>query len=107
MSTAGKKAGKKQSVPAKKSISKTGSALPSAQRDASPKISIRSILDVCIGASSLVEITINSLEAREIGDPEQEVLRHALKVIWSIHDFIHEATSNEPDDNGDHEADEP
>lgn len=33
---------------------------------------------------------MHSLESQEIGFPEQEVLRRALKSIWSVHDWIYE-----------------
>jgi len=54
----------------------------------SQPVSINSILEECVGATSLIEVTLHSLEAREIGHPEQEVLKRALKVIWSVYDWI-------------------
>jgi hypothetical protein len=51
-------------------------------------VSIDSILEECVSATSLIEVTLHSLEAREIGHPEQEVLKRALKVIWSVYDWI-------------------
>lgn len=52
-------------------------------------------LDECVGAICLVEVTMHSLESQEIATPEQEVLKRALKAIWSVHDWIYE---RRPDD---------
>ena len=51
-------------------------------------VSIDSILEECVSATSLIEVTLHSLEAQEIAHPEQEVLKRALKVIWSVYDWI-------------------
>lgn len=47
-----------------------------------------SVLDECIAAISLVDVTVHSLELREIASPEQEVLKRALEVFWFVHDWI-------------------
>ena len=50
---------------------------------------------------------MHSLESREIGHPEQEVLKRALKLIWSVHDWIDETKSNGTDDENDDGEGEP
>ena len=102
MSATRKRAGKRKSVPAKKSAPKTDSPIVSQRRGASGSVSARSILDECIGAICLVEVTLHSLESQEIASPEQEVLKRALKAIWSVHDWIYELS---PDDLDDEDAD--
>ena len=60
-------------------------------RTTRPTAAIRSrsqILDECHLAVSLVEVTQRSLESLDVAYPEQEVLRRALKAIWSVHDWI-------------------
>lgn len=59
--------------------------------------SAESILDECVGAICLVEVTLHSLESQEIASSEQEVLRRALKSIWSVHDWIYELKPNGTD----------
>lgn len=48
---------------------------------------------------------MNSLESQDIASPEQEVLKRALKAIWSVHDWIYELTpdvfADEDTDRGD------
>lgn len=70
-------------------------------------VSARSILDECIVATSLVEVTLHSLEGNEIGYPEQEVLKRALKVMWVVHDWIDDSNPDlgDEDDEGDDEGD--
>ena len=97
MSAARTQAGKRKSAPAKKSTAKTGSPAVSQPRGASRPVSVQSILGECIGAISLVEVAMRSLESQEIGNPEQEVLKRALKLIWSVHDWLHELNSDELD----------
>jgi hypothetical protein len=58
---------------------------------------LESALDECVGAVCLVEVTLRSLESREIGSPEQEVLRRALKSIWHVHDWVYEFMPNDLD----------
>nr|WP_298724310.1 hypothetical protein [uncultured Steroidobacter sp.] len=62
---------------------------------ATKSISVETVLHECVGAICLVEVTLHSLESQEIAFPEQEVLRRALKSIWSVHDWIDEL---KPDD---------
>ena len=107
MSAARQRVRKKQSGPAIKRASKTASPAASVQQRVSPPVGARSILGECAGAICLVEVTMHSLEAREIGHPEQEVLKRALKVIWSVHDWIDESTANDPDADNDAEENEP
>jgi len=106
MSAARRAVGKKKSAPAKKSTSKTNSPGVSPRQGVSPPVGVRSILGECAGAICLVEVTMHSLESREIGHPEQEVLKRALNVIWSVHDWIDESTSGDPDEESDAEEDE-
>jgi len=101
MSAARTQAGKRESAPAKKSTAKTGSPAVSQSRVVSGVVSVQSILGECIGASSLVEVAMHSLESQEIGNPEQEVLKRALKLIWSVHDWLHELNSDDLDNQDD------
>ncbi len=57
---------------------------------ATKSVSVETVLNECVGTICLVEVTLHSLESQEIGFPEQEVLRRALKSIWSVHDWIYE-----------------
>lgn len=76
-------------------------AAPSRQKS-SALVGAHSALDECVGAICLVEVTLHSLESQEIASPEQEVLKRALKAIWSVHDWIYELS---PDDLDDEDAD--
>lgn len=60
----------------------------------------------CMTATSLVEVTLHSLEQNEIGHPEQEVLKRALKVMWVVHDWIDESNPDlgDEDDGGEDES---
>lgn len=69
---------------------------------ATKSVSVDTILDECVGAICFVEVTLHSLESQEIGFPEQEVLRRALKSVWSVHDWIYEL---KPDDTDGESAD--
>jgi hypothetical protein len=69
---------------------------------ASKSVSVGTVLNECVGAICFVEVTLHSLESQEIGFPEQEVLRRALKSIWSVHDWIDEL---KPDDTASESAD--
>lgn len=35
----------------------------------------------------MVEVVMNSLIGQEIGHPEAEVLKHALKVLWPVNEY--------------------
>lgn len=102
MSAARKRTGKRKPVPAKKSIPKADSPAASPRRGTAGPVSAGRILDECVGAICLVEVTLHSLESQEIASPEQEVLKRALKAIWSVHDWIYELS---PDDLDDEDAD--
>jgi hypothetical protein len=69
---------------------------------ATKSVSVETVLHECVGAICLVEVTLHSLESQEIAFPEQEVLRRALKSIWSAHDWIDEL---KPDDTAGESAD--
>lgn len=80
---------------------------PAATRPgAAAPVSARSILDECMAATSLIEVTLHSLEQNEIGHPEQEVLKRALKVMWVVHDWIDESNPDlgDEDDDGEDES---
>lgn len=70
-------------------------------------VSARSILDERMTATSLIEVTLHSLEQYKVGHPELEVLKHALRVMWVVHDWIDETNpglgdeGGEDDDGGD------
>ena len=101
MRAARTQAGKRKSAPAKKSTAKTGSPAVSQSRVAFGVVSVQSILGECIGAISLVEVAMHSLDSQDIGSPEQEVLKRALKLIWSVHDWLHESNSDDLDNKDD------
>lgn len=107
MSAGRKRAVKRKSAPAKKSTAKTDSSAVSQRRRPSESVSVRSILGECAAGICLVEVTMHSLESREIGHPEQEVLKRALKLIWSVHDWIDESNPGYLDDEDDGGEDEP
>jgi len=105
MSARRKHAGKRRSARPKKNPSKTGSPAAPPRRESSTQVSAGRALDECIGAVSLVDVAMNSLESQDIASPEQEVLKRALKAIWSVHDWIYELTpdvfADEDTDRGD------
>ena len=101
MSAVRTQAGKRKSAPAKKSAAKTGSPAVSQPQGASGSVSVRSILAECVGAASLVEVAMHSMESQEIGSPEQEVLKRALELIWCVHDWLHESNSDDVDNKDD------
>lgn len=70
---------------------------------ASKSVSVETVLHECVGAICLVEVTLHSLESQEIAFPEQEVLRRALKSVWSVHDWIDEL---KPEDTAGESADQ-
>lgn len=47
-------------------------------------------LKQCVGAISLVDVTVHSLESQQIAAPEQEVLTRALQALWSVHNWIYD-----------------
>jgi hypothetical protein len=98
MSAARAQAGKRKSVPAKKKTAKDSSQGTSQPQGASGSISVGSILGECTGAICFVEVVMHSLESRDVGDAEQEVLKRALRLIWSVHDWIEESNPDDSDD---------
>lgn len=87
MSAGAKGAGKRKAASARTPRNARKVAI-SPQRGGAQPVSIDSILEECVSATSLIEVTLHSLEAQEIAHPEQEVLKRALKVIWSVYDRI-------------------
>jgi hypothetical protein len=102
-----KRAAKRTSQPSEKDKPVACSPANSSRRDSSNLASIGTALDECIGAICLVEVTLHSLESQEIGSPEQEVLRRALKAIWCVHDWVYELTPDDLDATGPEREDEP
>lgn len=88
-----------------KDTSNADSLAPSSGQKSSKSSSARSALDECVGALCLVEVAMHSLEWQEIAFPEQEVLKRALKSIWSVHDWINELRPDDFDDEVDAEDD--
>jgi len=76
---------------------------PSSRQKSSKLASAGSALDECVGALCLVEVAMHSLEWQEIAFPEQEVLKRALRSIWSVHDWINELRPDDLDDRADGE----
>ncbi|MBB6095035.1 hypothetical protein HNQ60_003922 [Povalibacter uvarum] len=87
--------------PGRTTLSAESPAAPSRQKS-SALVSPEGALEECIGAICLVEVTLHSLESQESSTPEQEVLKRALKAIWSVHDWIYELR---PDDLGGEDTD--
>ncbi len=55
-----------------------------------PLATAASALSEYVGAISLIEVTVHSLESQEIASPEQNVLNQALRALWSVHDWIYD-----------------
>lgn len=98
MSTRRKRARKRQAAPPNRTTSSTESPAAPSRQKSSALVSANSALDECIGAICLVEVTLHSLESQETATPEQEVLKRALKAIWSVHDWINELRRDDLDD---------
>jgi hypothetical protein len=92
MSARRKHAGKGQSARPKKNPPKTRSPAAPPRQKSSTLVSATRALDECIGAISLVEVSMHSLESQDIASPEQEVLKRALKAIWFVYDWIYDLT---------------
>lgn len=101
-----KRAAKQSSPPPEKDKPVAGSPANSSRRDSSNLAGIGSALDECVGAICLVEVTLHSLESQEIGSPEQEVLRRALKAIWCVHDWVYDLAPSDLDSAGPEAEDE-
>lgn len=106
MSAGRKRPRKRKPAPAKKTVPKTDSAAASPQRGTARLASAGKILGECTGAICLVEVSRRSLESQEIGHPEQDVLKPALRLLWSVHDWIDESTPDleDEDDDGEDES---
>jgi hypothetical protein len=89
MSTRPERPGQSPSAPPSDPTS--AATVPSIPRhDALPLASAESAVRECVGAISLVEVTVRSLESQEIACSEQEVLNRALRALWSLHDWIYD-----------------
>ena len=98
-----KRAAKRPSATSEKDASTANSPTRSPQQKSSKLASAGSALDECVGALCLVEVAVHSLEWQEIAFPEQEVLKRALKSIWSVHEWIDELRPDDLDDQADGE----
>lgn len=49
-----------------------------------------SALKQCLGAISLIDVTVHSLESQQIAASEQDVLTRALQALWSVHNWIYD-----------------
>ena len=81
------------SIPAKHPRTRTPAPKPPArstypQPTAAPRPDAQHALDECIAATSLIEVTLHSLDAQTLATPEQEVLKKALQAIWSVYGWI-------------------
>jgi hypothetical protein len=92
-----KRAAKGRSPHPEKDTPSSDSPAPSSRQKLSQLVSAGSALDECIGAISLVEVAMHSLESQDIASPEQEVLKRALNAIWLVHDWIYELKPCEAD----------
>ena len=98
-----KRASKRPPARSEKDTPNADSPPSSSGQKSSKLASARSALDECVGALCLVEVAMHSLEWQEIAFPEQEVLKRALKSIWSVHDWINELRPDDLDDKADGE----
>lgn len=96
MSARRKRADESASTRPKKIPSKTPSPAAPPRPKSSTFAGAREALEECIGAICLVEVTLHSLEFQEIATPEQEVLKRALRTIWSVHDWIDHLRLDDP-----------
>ena len=103
MNTRRKRATKLPSTAPEKDKPVAGLPANPSRRESSNLAGIGSALDECVGALCLVEVAMHSLEWQEIAFPEQEVLKRALKSIWSVHDWINELRPDDLDDEADRE----
>ncbi|MGE3667314.1 MAG: hypothetical protein AB7G51_11935 [Steroidobacteraceae bacterium] len=104
MSAGRKRRGGRKPARVKKRTPKADGQPAATRPETATPVSARSILDECMAATSLVEVTLHSLEQNEIGYPEQEVLKRALKVIWVVHDWIDESSPDLGDEDDDGEG---
>jgi hypothetical protein len=101
--SARRKSANKRRAPAVARIPKKVEVSEASRRQMSSMLaSAESVLDECIAAISFVDVTVHSLELREIASSEQEVLKRALKAIWLVHDWVdelklHDRRSSRPD----------
>jgi len=87
----------RQKVPRKRQPGAPKAESPLAPQRRRSSVGVETAINECIVAISLVEVTWHSLDSQDIASPEQEVLRHALTVMWAIHDLLSELESEEPD----------
>jgi hypothetical protein len=52
------------------------------------QVSVSKIMDECVAAVSLIEVTVRSLEANDRAACEQVTMQRALKAIWIVHDYL-------------------
>jgi hypothetical protein len=103
MNTRRKRVSKRLPARPEKQTPTADSPDPSSGQKSSQLAGARSALDECVGALCLVEVAMHSLEWQEIAFPEQEVLKRALKSIWSVHEWIDELRPDDLDDQADGE----
>jgi len=107
MSARRKRARKQQPAPPKKTAPDVESRAAPSRQKPSALLRAQGALEECVGAICFVEVTQHSLESQEIAWPEQEVLKRALRAIWSVHDWIDELRPDDPDGEGTDQEDEP
>lgn len=88
MSARRKRAGKRPPARPKKNPSKPRSPAAPPHRLSPTLAGAQEALEECLGAICLVEVTLNSLESQEIAAPEQEVLKRALKTLWTVQNWM-------------------
>lgn len=81
--------------PASASAGKTRAKARKAPKAVIPAATVR---DDTLAALCIMEVTLHSLESQEIGTPEQEVLKLALKTLWKVHDVLIEFAPDDDDD---------
>lgn len=82
---------RRRSPPASKFNPAASAGKTRAKARKAPKAVIpAAIVTDTVAAISLLEVTMRSLQAQEIGTCEQEVLKLALKTLWKVHtqDFL-------------------
>lgn len=71
-----------------------------------PPVSVRTIAEEFSIGWCMVEVAMNSLDSQEIGHPEQEVLKRAIKILWPVSEYLSDLEAQLPDDEEGDEEDE-
>jgi hypothetical protein len=59
-----------------------------AETASKPSVSVRTLCNEFSAGWCMVEVVMRSLDGQEIGHPEGEVLKRALKILWPINEYL-------------------